>query len=96
MKSMSGKELAKLLEANGWNLLRIQGSHHIYGRAGNPARISVPIHRNQDMKIGLLRNLLKTAGLLSMFESKSDRLIDEPDLQIEIDPSTINEIENQS
>jgi hypothetical protein len=24
MKSMSGKELAKLLEANGWDLLRIQ------------------------------------------------------------------------
>jgi predicted RNA binding protein YcfA (HicA-like mRNA interferase family) len=87
MKSMSGKELAKLLEANGWNLLRIQGSHHIYGKAGNPARISVPIHRNQDMKIGLLRNLLKTAGLLSMFEGKADRSTDEPDLQLEIDSS---------
>ncbi len=69
MKSMSGKELAKLLEANGWDLLRIQGSHHIYGRVGDPARISVPIHRNQDLKIGLLRNLLKTAGLL--LEGKS-------------------------
>jgi predicted RNA binding protein YcfA (HicA-like mRNA interferase family) len=87
MKSMSGKELAKLLEANGWNLLRIQGSHHIYGQAGNPARISVPIHRNQDMKIGLLRNLLKAAGLLSMFEGKADRSTDEPDLQLEIDSS---------
>ena len=91
MKSMSGKELAKLLEANGWDLLRIQGSHYIYGQTGNPARISVPIHRNQDMKIGLLRNLLKTAGLLSMFEEKSDRSTDEIDLQIEIDPSIIDE-----
>jgi predicted RNA binding protein YcfA (HicA-like mRNA interferase family) len=80
MKSMSGKELAKLLEANGWDLLRVQGSHHIYGQAGNPARISVPIHRNQDMKIGLLRNLLKTAGLLSMFEGKSDRSTEETEL----------------
>jgi predicted RNA binding protein YcfA (HicA-like mRNA interferase family) len=80
MKSMSGKELAKLLEANGWNLLRIQGSHHIYGQAGNPARISVPIHRKQDMKIGLLRSLLKTAGLLSMFEGKSDRSTEETEL----------------
>jgi predicted RNA binding protein YcfA (HicA-like mRNA interferase family) len=87
MKSMSGKELAKVLEANGWDLLRIQGSHHIYGQAGNPARISVPIHRNRDMKIGLLRNLLKTAGLLSMFEGKTERSTDKPDLQIEIDPS---------
>jgi predicted RNA binding protein YcfA (HicA-like mRNA interferase family) len=91
MKSMSGKELAKLLEANGWDLLRIQGSHHIYGKVGNPSRISVPIHRNQDMKIGLLRNLLKTAGLLSMFEGKTDRSTDEPDLQIESDPSTVEE-----
>jgi predicted RNA binding protein YcfA (HicA-like mRNA interferase family) len=101
MKSMSGKELAKLLEANGWDLLRIQGSHHIYAQAGNPARISVPIHRNQDMKIGLLRNLLKTAGLLFMFEGKAEQSADEPDLQIEIDPSIIDEttdskIEDQS
>ncbi len=91
MKSISGKELAKLLEANGWDLLRIQGSHHIYGKVGNPSRISVPIHRNQDLKIGLLRNLLKTAELLSMFEGKADRSTDEPDLQIEIDPSIIDE-----
>lgn len=91
MKSMSGKELAKLLEANGWDLLRIQGSHHIYGKAGNPSRISVPIHRNQDLKIGLLRNLLKTADLLSIFETKVDRSVDESNLEIEIDPSTAKE-----
>lgn len=71
MKSMSGKELAKLLAANGWNLLRIQGSHHIQGKVGNSSRISVPIHRNQDLKIGLLRNLLKTAELLDFVEGKT-------------------------
>ncbi len=92
MKSMSGKELAKLLAANGWDLLRIQGSHHIYGKAGNPARISVPIHRNQDMKIGLLRNLLKTAELLSLIDDKSDRSINESNLQIDLDPSIIEEV----
>jgi predicted RNA binding protein YcfA (HicA-like mRNA interferase family) len=96
MKSMSGKDLAKLPEANGWNLLRIQGSHHIYGKVGNPSRISVPIHCNQDIKIGLLRNLLKTAGLLSMFEGKSDRSVDESNLEIEIDPSTVEETMDES
>ncbi|WP_445242732.1 type II toxin-antitoxin system HicA family toxin [Microcoleus sp. S28C3] len=35
MNSMSGKELAKLLERNYWILLRVQGSHHIYGKAGS-------------------------------------------------------------
>jgi predicted RNA binding protein YcfA (HicA-like mRNA interferase family) len=79
------------LEANGWDLLRIQGSHHIYGKVGNPFRISVPIHRNQDLKIGLIRNLLKTADLLSIFETKADRSVDESNLEIETDPSTAKE-----
>lgn len=64
MNSMSGKELAKLLERNDWILLRVQGSHHIYGKAGSSVRISVPIHGNKSLKVGLLRNLLKMAGLL--------------------------------
>ena len=64
MNSMSGKELAKLLERNDWILLRVQGSHHIYGKAGRSIRISVPIHGNKSLKVGLLRHLLKQAGLL--------------------------------
>lgn len=64
MSSMSGKELAKLLERNDWILLRVQGSHHIYGKAGSSIRISVPIHGNKSLKVGLLRHLLKQAGLL--------------------------------
>ena len=63
MKSISGKQLAKLLEKNGWNLLRIQGSHHIYGKSGNDARISVPVHKNETLKVGLLKHLLKLAEL---------------------------------
>jgi predicted RNA binding protein YcfA (HicA-like mRNA interferase family) len=54
MKSISGKEFAKVLERNEWILLRVQGSHHIYGKPGNPERISVPIHGNKTLKIGLL------------------------------------------
>lgn len=64
MKSMSGKELAKQLEREGWILLRIQGSHHIYGKRGFSERLSVPIHGSKPMKTGLLRYLLKKAGLL--------------------------------
>lgn len=63
MKSVSGKEFAKSLERQGWTLLRIQGSHHIYGKAGSDARLSVPIHGNQSLKTGLLRHLMKVAGI---------------------------------
>lgn len=63
MKSVSGKEFAKILERNGWTLLRVQGSHHIYGKTGSDTRISIPIHRNQTLKTGLLKHFLKQAGL---------------------------------
>jgi predicted RNA binding protein YcfA (HicA-like mRNA interferase family) len=63
MKSISGKQLAAILERNGWILLRINGSHHIYGKPGIDARISIPIHGNQPLKRGLLRHLLKVASL---------------------------------
>ena len=63
MKPISGKQLAKLVEKRGWILLRIQGSHHIYGKSGSDVRLTVPIHKNQDLKIGLQRHLMKVAGL---------------------------------
>ncbi len=63
MRSLSGKEFCRVLERHGWTLLRVQGSHHIYGRSGTPARLSVPAHGNQDLKLGLLRHLLRVAGL---------------------------------
>lgn len=63
MKSISGKDFVKLLEKYGWKLARVKGSHHIYLKADNPARISVPIHKNQDLKIGLLKYFMKVAGI---------------------------------
>ena len=63
MKTISGARFAKLLEKHGWELLRVNGSHHIYGKSGQIARISIPIHGNQLLKTGLLRHLLKVAGL---------------------------------
>ena len=63
MRVVSGKEFAKILERHGWSLLRVQGSHHIYGRAGSDVRLSVPIHGHRALKTGLLRYLMKMAGL---------------------------------
>ncbi len=64
MKSVSGKDFAKILENKGWMLLRIQGSHHIYGNTENPSKLSIPIHGNKSLKIGLLRYFMKQANLV--------------------------------
>jgi predicted RNA binding protein YcfA (HicA-like mRNA interferase family) len=63
VKSISGRELTKALERHGWTLLRVQGSHHIYGKSGRDVRLSVPIHGHHTLKTGLLRHLLKLGGL---------------------------------
>ena len=63
MKSISSKKFAKLLESKGWILLRVNGSHHIFGKSGNVQRISVPIHGNKALKTGLLSHFLKVSGI---------------------------------
>ncbi|MCK4288444.1 MAG: type II toxin-antitoxin system HicA family toxin [Bacteroidales bacterium] len=63
MKSISGKEFCKILEKKGWILRKIHGSHHIYTKTSSNYRISVPVHGNQSLKIGLLKHLLKIANI---------------------------------
>ncbi|AFY62506.1 type II toxin-antitoxin system HicA family toxin [Synechococcus sp. PCC 6312] len=63
MKSVSGKRLCKIVEKRGWILQRVTGSHHIYENPQTLQIISIPVHRNQDLKIGTLRSLMKIANL---------------------------------
>ena len=63
MKVVSGKQLCKVLENKGWQLKRIQGSHHIYTHTNNSKILTIPVHGNQDLKKGTLGQLLKDANL---------------------------------
>jgi predicted RNA binding protein YcfA (HicA-like mRNA interferase family) len=63
MKAISGKRMCKLLEAKGWKLARVTGGHHIFVMPGNNVRISVPVHGNQDLKIGLQRAIMSLADI---------------------------------
>jgi predicted RNA binding protein YcfA (HicA-like mRNA interferase family) len=51
-----------MLEADGWRLLRVRGSHHIFGHPVKPGHLSVP-HPKRDLGTGLANKLLKQAGL---------------------------------
>jgi predicted RNA binding protein YcfA (HicA-like mRNA interferase family) len=53
MKSVSGRDFARIIERRGWTLLRVSGSHHIYGKSGSIVRLSVPIHGSKPLKTGL-------------------------------------------
>ena len=63
MKTVSGKQMCKILERHGWYLDRINSSHHIYKKAGQAAAISVPVHADKSLKPGLQHALMKQAGL---------------------------------
>lgn len=57
---MKDKDLLKLLKSNGWQVVRIQGSHHVLQKGGKTEVI--PIH-GKDVPKGLLNAILKRTGL---------------------------------
>jgi predicted RNA binding protein YcfA (HicA-like mRNA interferase family) len=63
VKQVSGKEFVRLLQKRGWPLKRINGSHHIFTKAGHRERIVISVHGNQPLKLGLLKYQMKIAGL---------------------------------
>lgn len=58
---MTGKNLLKLLKKENWELDRINGSHHIMKK--DEKTLSVPVHGNRDIPLGILNAILKQAGL---------------------------------
>ena len=64
MKALSGREFARILERHGWTLPRVRGSHHVFGKPGLRQRIVVPIHGNHSLRPGMVRDMLKDAGLV--------------------------------
>jgi predicted RNA binding protein YcfA (HicA-like mRNA interferase family) len=63
MKQVSGKAFLKAAQAHGWVLDRVKGSHHIMIKEGEESILTIPVHGNQPLKIGLLRALMKQAHL---------------------------------
>ena len=63
MKSISGKDLCKIIERYGWHLKGISSSHHVYTKQGMRVILSIPVNGNKDLPIGTLKSILKDAGL---------------------------------
>jgi predicted RNA binding protein YcfA (HicA-like mRNA interferase family) len=67
MKSVSGRDFARLVEQQGWALLRVHGSHHIYGKPGSAMRLTIPMHENQVLLAGLQHHLMTMTGLTEAY-----------------------------
>jgi len=58
---MNGKQVIKMLEGEGWRVVRVAGSHHWLVKGG--VGISVPVHGSRDLKTGTLRSIEKQTGV---------------------------------
>lgn len=60
---MTAKELTSLLKRHGFRLIRSKGSHQRYYNSETNAGITVPVHTGKIIGPGLLKAILKQAGL---------------------------------
>lgn len=60
---MTSNELIKALEADGWVLVRIKGSHHHFSKVGVPYIITIS-HPTKDLSIGQIADAKRKSGLV--------------------------------
>ena len=61
LPNLSGRDVVKAFEQDGWSLARQRGSHMILVKEGNMATLSVPAHK--EVAKGTLRSLIRSSGL---------------------------------
>ncbi len=65
LPAVSGKDLSKVLEKDGFTLARQTGSHRIYQKVTDEGTITVPVpvHSNKSLKQGTLLSILRKSGI---------------------------------
>lgn len=58
---LSGREIVRAFERDGWILVRQRGSHMIMVKESLPVTLSIPDHR--EVAKGTLRSLIRSSGL---------------------------------
>jgi predicted RNA binding protein YcfA (HicA-like mRNA interferase family) len=60
---MKIREVVKLIEADGWFLVRTKGSHRQYHHPTKPGTVTVAGKPSVEIPVGTLKSILKQAGL---------------------------------
>lgn len=59
---MDSRSLVKMIEAEGWQLVRTRGSHQQFKHPERPGLVTIP-HPKKDLPTGTVKSILKQAGL---------------------------------
>ena len=60
---MKIRDVIKMLEDDGWSLVRQRGSHRQFKHASKPGLVTVAGKRSDDVAPGTLNSILKQSGL---------------------------------
>jgi predicted RNA binding protein YcfA (HicA-like mRNA interferase family) len=60
---MTVREVVRLIEADGWRLVRTKGSHQQFHHPTKPGTVTVAGRPSTDVPPGTLNSILKQAGL---------------------------------
>ena len=59
---MNSRDIIKHLEADGWRLKRVTGSHHHFTHPTKPGLVTVP-HPVKDIKLGTLKSIERQSSV---------------------------------
>jgi predicted RNA binding protein YcfA (HicA-like mRNA interferase family) len=60
---MKASEMIRLIESDGWFLIRQTGSHRIYRHAVKPGTVIIPAHGSKELQKGTEMSIRKQAGI---------------------------------
>jgi predicted RNA binding protein YcfA (HicA-like mRNA interferase family) len=60
---LKAREIIRILEEDGWKLVRQKGSHMQFQHPEKPGTTTVPFHGNKDLSKVNVASILKQAGL---------------------------------
>lgn len=63
LPAVRGKDLVRVLQKVGWDILNIHGSHFQLEHRNTKVRITVAVHVGKDIYRGLLKKILEEVGL---------------------------------
>ena len=70
LRVLSGREVCKILEAEGFSTVRQRGSHIVMQKRSGDTTTTVPVPDHSELKAGTLSSIIRQFGLKrTLFES---------------------------
>jgi len=63
LRALKAKDVIRILEKNGFELIRQDGSHRFFRRPNSPGLVCVPVHGGRDIPQNTMRRIVKKSNL---------------------------------